>query len=51
MVNFESIKGSNTQVAFHPQPRGVIQFVVGFILVLSLRVLLGIFFTIYRLFK
>ena len=31
MVNFESIKGSNTQVAFHPQPKGVIQFVGGFI--------------------
>ncbi|WP_019503628.1 DUF1350 family protein [Pleurocapsa sp. PCC 7319] len=31
MVNFDSIKGSNTKVAFHPQPKGVIQFVGGFI--------------------
>ena len=31
MVNFDSIKGSNTKVAFHPQPKGVIQFIGGFI--------------------
>lgn len=31
MVDFESIKGSNTKVAFHPQPKGVIQFIGGFV--------------------
>ena len=31
MVNFNSIKGSNTKVAFHPQPKGIIQFIGGFI--------------------
>ena len=31
MVNFDSIKGSNTKVAFHPQPKGIIQFIGGFI--------------------
>ncbi|MDJ0898499.1 MAG: DUF1350 family protein [Xenococcus sp. MO_188.B8] len=31
MVNFDSIKGSNTKVAFHPHPKGVIQFIGGFI--------------------
>ncbi|MEM7758540.1 MAG: DUF1350 family protein [Cyanobacteria bacterium P01_A01_bin.40] len=30
MVDFDSIKGSNTKVAFHPQPKGVIQFIGGF---------------------
>ena len=31
MVNFDSIQGSNTKVAFHPHPKGVIQFIGGFI--------------------
>ncbi|MEM8674816.1 MAG: DUF1350 family protein [Cyanobacteria bacterium P01_G01_bin.67] len=30
MVDFDSIKGSNTKVAFHPQPKGVIQLIGGF---------------------
>ncbi len=30
MVDFESIKGSNSKVAFHPQPTGIIQFIGGF---------------------
>lgn len=29
-IDFDSIKGSNTKVAFHPQPQGVIQFIGGF---------------------
>lgn len=31
MVIFDSIKGSNSKVAFHPEPKGVIQFIGGFI--------------------
>ena len=31
MVDFEFIKGSNSKVAFHPEPKGVIQFIGGFI--------------------
>ena len=31
MVDFDSIKGSNSKVALYPQPKGVIQFIGGFI--------------------
>ncbi|MEL6438174.1 MAG: DUF1350 family protein [Cyanobacteria bacterium J06621_8] len=31
MINFESIPGSNSKVAFHSRPKGVIQFIGGFI--------------------
>ncbi len=31
MLNFESIEGSNTKVVFHPNPKGIIQLIGGFI--------------------
>ena len=31
MISIESIENSNTKVAFHPEPKGVIQFIGGFI--------------------